>query len=177
MSYLVGAAGQGGYDDIISPPAGRQIQAGDVLILDTGCVFDGYYCDFDRNYGFGVVDDAAKRAYEAVWHATEAGLAAAVPGSRCRDIFAAMDTVMQAAGAQGESVGRFGHGLGVQLTEPPSHTHWDDTVLEAGMVITLEPGMIFAPGRMMVHEENLVVRDSTPELLSRRAPSSLPMTI
>ena len=138
-------------------------------------MFDGYFCDFDRNYGFGQIDDAAKRAYDAVWQATEAGLRAAVPGNRCQDVFRAMDDVMTAAGAMGESVGRFGHGLGIQLTEPPSHTDWDDTVLQAGMVITLEPGMIFAPGRMMVHEENLVVREEGPQLLSRRAAPELPV--
>lgn len=175
VSYLVGGAGPGGYDDIISPPAGRHLRDGDVLILDTGCTYDGYFCDFDRNYGFGAVDEAVKRAHDVVWRATEAGLAAAVPGNRCKDIFAAMDAVMNAGGALGESVGRFGHGLGLQLTEPPSHTSWDETLLEPGMVLTLEPGMIFAPGRMMVHEENLVVRDTGPELLSRRAPAELPV--
>jgi Xaa-Pro aminopeptidase len=175
VSYLVGAAGQGGYDDIISPPAGRYLQNGDVLILDTGCTFDGYYCDFDRNYGFGLVDDEAKRAYEVVWNATEAGLAAAIPGNTCRDIFTAMDEVMAAGGALGESVGRYGHGLGIQLTEPPSHTSWDTTVIESGMVLTLEPGMIFAPQRMMVHEENIVIRESGPEMLSRRADPELPI--
>lgn len=175
VPYLVGAAGQGGYDDIISPPAGRVLKDGDVLILDTGCTYDGYFCDFDRNYGFGAVDDAAKRAYEVVWQATEAGLAAAIPGNTCQDIFQAMDQIMTAGGAQGESVGRFGHGLGIQLTEPPSHTSWDNTVLEEGMVLTLEPGMIFAPNRMMVHEENLVVRSEKPQLLSRRAAPELPV--
>jgi Xaa-Pro dipeptidase len=175
VAFLVGAADTGGYDDIISPPAGRHLQLGDVLILDTGCTFDGYFCDFDRNYGFGQVDDAVKRAYQTVWQATEAGLVAAMPGNTCRDIFSAMDAVMQAGGAQGESVGRYGHGLGIQLTEPPSHTSWDDTVLQAGMVLTLEPGMIFAPQRMMVHEENIVLRDSGPQLLSRRAEPELPI--
>lgn len=175
VAYLVGAAGPGGYDDIIAPPAGRHLLDGDVLILDTGCTFDGYYCDFDRNYGFGKVDDKARHAYEVVWQATEAGLAAAVPGNRCSDIFAAMDKVMQAGGALGESVGRYGHGLGIQLTEPPSHTAWDDTLIEPGMVLTLEPGMIFAPQRMMVHEENLVVRENSVQLLSRRAAPEMPV--
>jgi Xaa-Pro aminopeptidase len=175
VSYLVGAAGQGGYDDIISPPKGRILRDGDVLILDTGCTFDGYFCDFDRNYGFGRINDDAIRAYDVVWQATEAGMAAAKPGNTCQDIFHAMDKIMNAGGAQGESVGRFGHGLGIQLTEPPSHTSWDNTVLEDGMVITLEPGMIFAPGRMMVHEENLVVREGGVEMLSRRADAEMPI--
>ena len=43
------------------------------------------------------------------------------------------------------------------------------------MVLTLEPGMSFAPGRVMVHEENIVIRESGPELLTRRAPPELPI--
>ena len=175
VAYLVGAAGNNGYDDIISPPSGRLLKNGDVLVLDTGCTFDGYYCDFDRNYGFGHVDDLSKKAYEAVWQATESGLEKAKPGNCCIDLFHAMDTVMKANGAQGESVGRYGHGLGLQLTEPPSHTDWDDTKLEVGMVLTLEPGMIYAPNKMMVHEENIVITEQGAELLSRRAPMEMPI--
>lgn len=175
VAYLVGAADQGGYDDIISPPSGAVLREQDVLILDTGCVFDGYYCDFDRNFGFGAVSDAARNAYKVVWEATEAGLQAARPGNTCADLFIAMDSVMSQAGALGESVGRFGHGLGLQLTEPPSHTAWDTTELEVGMVLTLEPGMQFEPGKMMVHEENIVITETGAELLTTRAQPTLPV--
>jgi Xaa-Pro dipeptidase len=82
---------------------------------------------------------------------------------------------MDADGALGNDVGRIGHGLGMQLTEWPSHRPGDTTVLREGMVITLEPGMEFAPSKVMVHEENIVIRDGAPEILSRRAPSELPI--
>ncbi|NQU56914.1 MAG: aminopeptidase P family protein [Rhodospirillales bacterium] len=173
VSYLVGGAGPGGYNDIISPPSGRVIVKGDILILDTGCTFDGYFCDFDRNFAFGHASDGARRAYEAVYRATEAGLMAARPGATCADVFEAMGRVMDEAGALGNTVGRVGHGLGMQLTEWPSLSAQDKTVLEAAMVITLEPGMIFAPGKVMVHEENIVIREGGAELLSRRAASEL----
>jgi Xaa-Pro dipeptidase len=146
-----------------------------VLILDTGCVYDGYFSDFDRNFAIGAADDAARRAYDTVYRATEAGLAAARPGATSADLFGAMQTVLEAGGALGNAVGRLGHGLGSELTEPPSHAAFDDTVLSPGMVITLEPGMEFAPGRNMVHEENLVIRDDGAELLSRRAAAELPV--
>lgn len=175
VPYLVGGAGQGGYGDIISPPSERHVGPGDVLILDTGATFDGYYCDFDRNYAFGHASDDVRAAYETVYEATEAALAAALPGARCADLHRAMQDVMDRAGALGNEVGRLGHGLGMQLTEWPSHTPDDRTVLEPGMVLTLEPGMTFAPGRVMVHEENIVIRDTGPQLLSRRAPASLPV--
>jgi len=175
VAYLVGGLGEGGYGDIISPPSERETQRGDVLILDTGASFDGYFCDFDRNYVFGETTDAAKRAHDVVWQATEAGLAAARPGNTCADLFNAMQRVMDAGGAMGNDVGRLGHGLGMQLTEWPSNTPTDMTVLKPGMVITLEPGMTFAEGKVMVHEENIVIRDGEPELLSRRAPANMPV--
>jgi len=175
VAYLVGGAGAGGYGDIISPPSGRDLRTGDILIVDTGCTFDGYYCDFDRNFALGGASDGARRAYDTVFRATTAGLAAARPGATCADLFHAMQAVMEADGALSSDVGRLGHGLGMQLTEWPSHTPFDETVLRPGMVITLEPGMSFAPDRVMVHEENIVIRDGEPELLTRRAASALPV--
>ncbi len=175
VAFLVGGLGEGGYADIISPPSERQSQPGDILILDTGATFDGYFCDFDRNYAFGEPDDGAKRAHEVVYRATEAGLAAARPGETCAGLFQAMQQVMDEGGAMGNDVGRLGHGLGMQLTEWPSNMPTDQTVLEPGMVITLEPGMTFAEGKVMVHEENIVIRDGAPELLSRRAPAEMPV--
>ena len=171
VSYLVGGAGPGGYEDIISPPSGRSIKTGDVLILDTGCTYDGYFCDFDRNFVFGRVDDEVRQVYRTVYRATEAGLIAARPGATCADLFTAMHDVM---GVEGD-VGRLGHGLGMQLTEGPSNTPWDNTILRPGMVMTLEPSMSFGAGKVMVHEENIVIRDGEPELLTRRAKPELPI--
>jgi Xaa-Pro aminopeptidase len=63
----------------------------------------------------------------------------------------------------------------MQLTEWPSNTADDNTIIEEGMVLTLEPGMTFAPGRVMLHEENVVIRSDGPELLSRRANRDIPI--
>ena len=175
VPYLAGGAGAGGVGDIISPPSGAVIEDGDILMFDTGSVFDGYFSDFDRNYAFGHATDAARRAYDVVYRATEAGLEAARPGATTSDVFQAMSGVLEAGGSLGNDVGRLGHGLGMQLTEWPSNTASDGTVLEPGMVLTLEPCMSFAEGRVMVHEENLVIRAAGPELLSRRAPPDLPI--
>ncbi|MCB0181136.1 MAG: aminopeptidase P family protein [Anaerolineae bacterium] len=175
VPYLVGGTGPGGYEDIISPPASRPLQAGDVLMLDTGSVFDGYYCDFDRNFAIGHATDVTRRAYDTLYRATEAGLRAAQPGATCADLFATMWRELSSGSESGTSTGRLGHGLGMQLTEWPSLTPADQTVLQPGMVITLEPGLNIGPDRMMVHEENIVIRDSGAELLTRRAPIELPI--
>jgi len=175
VPYLVGATGPGGIDDIIRQPSDRTIADGDLLIFDTGSTFDGYFSDFDRNFAFGHADQGAKDAYRAVWEATEAGLAACRPGATTTEVFGAMNAVLQANGSLGNDVGRMGHGLGMQVTEWPSHTATDDTVIEANMVLTLEPGLVWAPGKAMVHEENIVVTADGCELLSRRAAPDLPI--
>ena len=175
VSYLVGGAGLGGYSDIISPPKDKKLIPGDVLILDTGCTFDGYFCDFDRNYALQKADDDVRNAYRVVYQATDAGLEAAVPGNTTADVFRAMNRVLETNGAKGGQVGRMGHGLGMQLTEWPSNAVFDNTVLENGMVLTLEPGMQFGENKLMVHEENLVIREEGPQLLTRRAPEELPV--
>ena len=171
--FLPAISAPGGVSQIVCGPHDQVLQEGDILFLDTGSTYDGYWCDFDRNYAVGGVSDAAARAHEAMWQATEAGIAAAVPGARTDDVFRAMAKIIEAAGSIGNNVGRLGHGLGMQLTEPPSHMPGDGTVIQAGMVLTIEPGMEYALGKMIVHEENIVVRSEGPELLTRRAPREL----
>ncbi|MCF6430175.1 Xaa-Pro peptidase family protein [Leisingera sp. MMG026] len=175
VPYLVGGADQGGYSDVISPPTGRPLQAGDIVMLDTGSTWDGYFCDFDRNFAIGRADDLSRRAYDVLWRATEAGIAAAKPGATCRDLFQAMQDVIAELDDQGGDVGRLGHGLGMQLTEWPSHAVFDGTVIEENMVLTLEPSLGYGDGKIMVHEENIVVRAGGAELLTTRAAPELPV--
>ncbi len=170
VPYLVGGAGQGGYGDVISPPGENWLEAGDVLMLDTGATLRGYYCDFDRNFAIGHASADARLAHDTLWRATEAALAVARPGATCRDLFEAMAAIV---GDNGGDVGRYGHGIGMQLTEPPSLAGFDETVVQPGMVITLEPGVRIGPDKIMVHEENIVIRDAEPQLLTRRAPATL----
>jgi Xaa-Pro aminopeptidase len=173
--YMMGQSGPGGYDNIIMGPGDKLLAEGDVLIIDTGTTFDGYFCDFDRNYAFGRADDALRRAYDVAFKATEAGIAACRPGATTTDLWRAMNEILEAGGARGNNVGRLGHGLGMQLTEWPSNRPGDDTPLRPGMVMTIEPGLEFAPGRMMVHEENVVVTEDGCDLLTRRACLELPI--
>ncbi len=173
--YVVAGSGPGGYDNIIMGPTDRILGDGDILIIDTGTTYDGYFCDFDRNFAFGHAPDAARRAHEVVYRATDAGFAAARPGATTTDVYNAMWSVMEAGGALGNDVGRLGHGLGMQLTEWPSNTAHDHTPLKPGVVLTLEPGMEFAPGKQMVHEENIVITEDGAQWLSRRAPPEMPV--
>ena len=173
--YIVSASGPDGYRDIIMGPTDRVLEHGDILIIDTGTVFDGYFCDFDRNYAFGSATDNAKDVYQTVYQSTEAGFAAARPGATTSDLWRAMWSILEKGGTEGNDVGRMGHGLGAQLTEWPSITHDDNTPLVAGMVITLEPGMSYDGGKLMVHEENILITESGASWLTKRAAETLPV--
>lgn len=176
VPYLVGGAGRGGYKDVISPPTTQVLGKGDVLMLDTGATVAGYFCDFNRNFAVGDADDAAHRAYETLYEATEAGLAKAKPGARYCDIYNAMACVIADNGYHdGSDVGRLGHGLGMQLTETPSVASWEETILSPNMVLTLEPSLTIAEGKMMVHEENIVITENGCRLLSERTEAHLPI--
>ena len=65
--YIVSASGPDGYGDIIMGPSDRILERGDIMIIDTGTLYDGYFCDFDRNYAFGEASDKARRAYDTVF--------------------------------------------------------------------------------------------------------------
>ena len=174
VPFIATAAGQGGYDQIIAGPGDHKLKKGDVLFHDIGCTYDGYFCDFDRNFAVGKISDEAKRIHEVLWLATEAGMKAARPGKTMKDVFHVMAKFLEDSGSIGNNVGRIGHGLGMHLTEPPSFMPGDLTPIEEGMVLTIEPGMEYAKGRMLVHEENIAIGEDGNELLTRRAPREMP---
>jgi len=174
VSYLAGGAGPGGYSDVISPAPDRPLAPGDLMMLDTGAVRSGYFCDYDRNHAIGHAEDALRRAHDILFAATEAGIAAARPGMNAADLHEIIAQRIEALGGVALG-GRLGHGLGTTLTEWPSLQPGDETVLRAGMVLAIEPGLEIAPGRIMVHEENIVLREDGSELLSPRAPAELPV--
>lgn len=169
VPYLAGGAGPLGYDDVISPASDAPLQQGDVLMLDTGLVHQGYFCDFDRNWSVGPASAAAQAGWARLLEATEAGCSAIRPGARACDLYHAMAAVTGA----GEG-GRLGHGLGQHLTEGLSLTASDQTVLEPGMVLTLEPGVSLPGGGIMVHEDDFVVTQTGCRQLSPKAPGQLP---
>lgn len=169
VPYLAGAADVGGYADVISPATDTPLAMGDVLMLDTGLVWDGYFCDFDRNYSLGLPTLDVAAAHARLIDATQAAADIAKPGAVISDLFHAMNRVVNPSGNAMEA-GRLGHGLGMQLTEWPSIIPQDQTVLVPGMVLTLEPPVTVRDGKILVHEENIVIRAGGADFLS--APQS-----
>jgi len=172
VPYVAGGADQGGYADVISPASEMPLSAGDVLMLDTGLVWDGYFSDFDRNWSIGPASQAVKDAHARLIEASDAAFEVARAGATAADLFHAMNDVLT-RDAEGTDAGRLGHGLGMSLTEWPSLIPSDNSVLEPGMVLTLEPG-ISVGNKILVHEENIVITDSAPYFLSPRKTAELP---
>ncbi|MGH8429237.1 MAG: M24 family metallopeptidase, partial [Solimonas sp.] len=120
--YTSIGSGSGGYDSIIMGPTNRKFRKGDIFLIDTGARYAGYFCDFDRNYAVGKPPaDRARRIHDLLYRATDAGIKAARPGRTAAHVFEAQAKVLTDAGIVLGNVGRFGHGLGKVLTEPPSN--------------------------------------------------------
>jgi len=172
VPYLAGGSGPHGYDDVISPADETPLNKGDILMLDTGLVHQGYFCDYDRNFAIGEISNENASAHAKLIDATQAGFEAIKPGRTASDLFHAMDKVLTGGAGRNDN-GRLGHGLGINLTEWPSLIPDDHTVLEAGMVLTLEPGIETMAPNMLVHEENVVVTENGAEHLSTPYPHEM----
>jgi Xaa-Pro aminopeptidase len=131
-------------------------------------VWDGYFCDFDRNFAMGSSNAAVTRAHKQLVAASEAAFAALRPGITAAELKAVMVASIVSDGGT-PSGGRFGHGLGMQLTEWPSLIEHDHTVIAENMVLTLEPCIELGGGTILVHEENVRVTAAGGERLTRFA--------
>jgi Xaa-Pro aminopeptidase len=174
VPYTICRSGPLSYSDIIGHATERKLQRGDMLVLDAGCQVDGYHCDFNRNFAVGSPTPEVQEAYDRLYAATEVALATARPGATFRDLYTAMAGVLGISETGG--VGRMGHSVGLQLTEWPSIHPSEATVLEEGMVLSIEPSMDLASGggRFVVTEEDIVITAAGYRLLSRRAPRAIP---
>ncbi|GAB4525095.1 MAG: Xaa-Pro peptidase family protein [Anaerolineae bacterium] len=126
------------------------------ISFDFGAVYDGYCYDFGRSVFLGDPGEEYRRAYELVMAAQQAGIAALRAGNTCEAADAAARQVI-AEGGYGEAFRhRLGHGIGMDVHEPPFLTAGDRTCLQAGMCFTVEPS-IFIPHRFGARVEDVVV--------------------
>lgn len=174
IMYLSCASGINGYNQIICNPSEKKIGDGDILIIDTGSTLNGYYCDFDRNFGFGNINQKSLDAYNKLWDATEKTLEIIKPGISCKEVYESLSKNLFSSNVK-SSVGRMGHGFGLQLTEPPSIMIDDNTILEKNMILALEPSIEIENDLMLVHEENILITQNGNRLLSSRTPKELPV--
>lgn len=132
------------------------LAAGDAVLIDTGGRIHGYPSDMTRVGYFESAPDGFDEIHAIVNAAVEAALAAAKPGVRAKEVDKAARDVIAAAGYGEYFLHRTGHGLGLDIHEPPYITASSDVVLEEGMVFSIEPG-VYLPGRFGVRLEEIVI--------------------
>jgi Xaa-Pro dipeptidase len=148
-------------------PTSRRLALGDLVLLDFGAAFDGYRADTTRMAVVGEPSDRHKEIHNLVLAAHDAAIAAVRAGTTTGSVDAAARQVIDAAGMGDLFFHRVGHGLGLEAHEDPSLDPGSATVLEAGMVFTIEPG-IYIPGWGGVRiEDDVVVERAGCRLLTK----------
>jgi Xaa-Pro aminopeptidase len=146
-------------------PSDARVERGNVLLIDFGCIVDGYRSDMTRTLFIGEVADEIRRHHDAVREAQAAAIAELRPGVDGREIDAVARSRIEADGVEPYGHG-LGHGIGLETHEPPALRRSMPFALEAGMVFSVEPG-IYLPGVTGIRIEDIVVlEDRGPRLLT-----------
>jgi Xaa-Pro aminopeptidase len=132
------------------------IEAGMPIVIDMGASVGGYCADLTRTTWIGEIPDDVRSVYAVVERAQHAALAAVRAGTPASTVDRATREVFEAAGMTEGVVHAVGHGLGIRVHDGPSVSIASNVPLEAGNVVTIEPGLYF-PGRFGVRIEDVVV--------------------
>jgi len=154
--------------------SGKLLEHGDLVVMDFGAVCDGYCSDFTRTVLVGSAPEPwQEEIFEVVLEAQRAGIAAVRAGVPASEVDRVVREVIAGRG-YGDYFGHgSGHGLGLQVHELPRLDRFSTETLEAGMVVTVEPG-IYLPGRGGVRiEDVVVVRENGAEVLTGTAKDRL----
>jgi Xaa-Pro aminopeptidase len=146
----------------------RALAQGEAVLIDAWDKPEGYYYDITRSTYFGTPTDEYRKIWSVVLEAQSAAIEKAAPGVPCFEVDAAARRVIEKAGYGEYFTHRLGHGLGIDVHEPPYMVAHNRTVLEPGMTFTSEPG-IYLPGRFGVRiEDDVLVTERGSESLSPR---------
>ena len=137
-------------------PGERKVQPGDFITMDFGTLYDGYCSDMTRTVAAGKVTQGMKRVYETVLAAQKAAMEIIRPGARCSDVDRAARGLIGSAGYEGCFGHGLGHSLGLVIHEEPRFSPGDGTLLEPGMVLSVEPG-VYLEGKFGCRIEDVVV--------------------
>ena len=137
-------------------PTDRRLQAGDLVIVDVGATVDGYRSDMTRSFVLGDPREQAAAMLDVVGRSQAAGVEAVRAGVEAREIDAACRAIIDQAGMGDAFIHGSGHGVGLDIHELPRVASGSTATLEAGNVLTVEPG-VYLPGVGGVRVEDLVV--------------------
>ncbi len=172
--YVPITSGPGRQDTRTGGPTDRALAAGDLLWLDGGCASLGYWSDFSRMVAVGRCSPAQAATYRAVREITHQAVAAIRPERPLAEVVAGVRREFERRGFAWGATSRIGHGLGLDLTEPPSLRADAPEVFEPGMVLTIEPTVVADHGLYQL-EEIYVVTGTGAELLTPPAAPELPV--
>ena len=134
-------------------PGERTLKAGEAVVVDMGCVVDGYCADMTRTFFVG--ENTEQEIYDTVLRANLAGIAAVKPGIPFQEIDLAARKIIEDAGYGEYFIHRLGHGIGMEVHEPFDVSATNETIVREGMCFSIEPG-IYIPGRVGIRIEDLV---------------------
>ncbi|MDP3448907.1 MAG: aminopeptidase P family protein [Eubacteriales bacterium] len=137
-------------------PGERKLQKGDLVVVDFGCVVNGYHSDMTRTFAIGTIDEQSKEIYEIVKTAQQLALDALVGGITGKALDAVARDYIAAKGYGVQFGHGLGHGFGLQIHEPPRAALSSEDTLTSGMTITVEPG-IYVEGKCGVRIEDCCV--------------------
>ena len=157
-------------------PGDRVLEEGDIVLIDTGCIIQGYHSDITRTYVFGEPSAEQRRIWELEQEAQAAAFAAAEPGAPCEQVDYASRKVLEGAGLGPDYrlpglPHRTGHGIGLSIHEPAYLVRGDRTPLAPGMCFSNEP-MIVVPDRFGVRlEDHFYMTADGPRWFTEPSPS------
>ncbi len=153
-------------------PGTRVLRSGDMVVADYAVIYKGYHADHCRSYLVDGIPDGYKQRYESLMHAYLCGIEVLRAGSTAEAVFNAMKQELKIDGLDKNFCGdgtyyqSVGHGLGLELDEPPIFIQGDTTPLEENMVVSLEPKIIIPGWGAINFEDNFIIKKGAPVKLT-----------
>ncbi len=145
----------------------RPLRRNSAVLLDFGCVYNGYCSDITRTYFYGKPDAEFRKVYSIVDQAQKAGVKKVKAGVKAFDVDKVCRDHIAAAGFGQYFIHGTGHGVGLEIHEPPTLNSKSKEILRAGMAVTVEPG-IYLHGKFGVRiEDSVLVKKNGCEILTR----------
>lgn len=167
-AYLVVIASKG-LSELIGPPENKILQTGDNVILEAAVQKDGYWTQVAQVGYVGGPSEAQSKIYRDTYQAFIEGVDAIHPGKTCREIAQVIQSSLEKSGYSGAIEQDYGHGIGLDLPEPPRIELTDNTIIQKGMVLVIHPavrqkgiGGAFIGGTVLVHDDHAEIIHNIP---------------
>ncbi len=172
--YLATHSGLGNYRRVSGRATERSLEPGDLLWMDAGAIYRQYWSDLTRLVAVGRAKEQDYRRYKLAWDIVGAIVEQVRVGMSASDLATEASRICASVGVAMAGPARIGHGIGLEVTEPPSVRVGDETILEPGMTLAIETGVADWDGYFVL-EDNIVVGAKGAELLAPRASRMLPV--